>query len=132
MQQLSVEQDPERVRIDRARRLYYQLHDHGHCYDKDRQDQMVREIRQLSPWWGMLAHRYLAKRRRDAQNWRTTPRIRHPNNKLLLEKTLGGCAPIKDWPPECRTKKKPRGWNWPEKPARTTQSVQDGPKPPEA
>ena len=139
VEQLRVEQDCNEVRKERARQLYYRLVNHAHCYDQAQLKQLVLEIRTLSPWYGMIAQRHLSRRRReDQENKEKWARIKSQReqqrrrNAALVAKTLGGCAPIKDWPPECRTKKTPRGRNWSGKPARTTQSLQDGPKPPEA
>jgi hypothetical protein len=122
VEQLGIEEDCNEVRKSRARTLYWHLVDHAECYDREQLQEIVQKIRQLSPWYGMITQRHLARRRRHQEQvdvmWAKTKAHNsavRQKTKQLIEKTLGGCAPIKDWPAECRTKRKPRGANWPEK-----------------
>jgi hypothetical protein len=87
----------------------------------------------------MIAQRHLVSRRRkEEQNqimWAKTQAYKiaqRQRTKLLTEKTLGGCAPIRDWPPECRTKRKPRGANWPAKARQDAPAVAGTTKPPKS
>jgi hypothetical protein len=144
VQQLSVEEDPEEVRIGRARAFYKQLlvdlPDVLESYDQRvAWFQRANQLRRLSPWYGMIAGRQAKRFIREHQEWKAfladqkarklQEQIR---NKKNLEATDFGCKPMALWPQHLRTKPKPRGANWPEKARQDAPAEAGTTKPPQS